>query len=69
MLMFAFPVGVYFNKVVVWDNIISPWWYGVAGNTAAIHGDVGQWMGLIITFLFGVPSVMGLASMWFNRRS
>src|SRR5436189_2845670 len=42
-ILIEFSVAIYFFKVVVYDNVIL----GGAGDTPAIHGDVGTWMALV----------------------
>lgn len=37
----------YFGKVVIWDVMLG------LGSTPAIHGNVGDWLGLIALALFG----------------
>ncbi len=54
-VLIEFSVAVYFFKVVVWDNVIT----GGAGETPAIHGDVGTWMALVISFWFGGAAIKG----------
>lgn len=50
VLAFAFPVWLYFSKVVIWDNVFG---YYTNGTTPAIRGEVAVWMGIIISFIFG----------------
>jgi hypothetical protein len=38
---------LYIGKVVVWDTMLG------LGTTAAVRGNVGDWLGLIAMFLFG----------------
>ena len=45
----------YLAKVVVWDTMLG------LGSTPAIHGDVGNWMGLIAMFLFGKRGLENVA--------
>ena len=63
VFLFAMPVAAYEWKVIIWDSMLG--W----GSTPAIHGDVAQWMGLQISFLFGAPTALTLGAMWFNRKS
>lgn len=65
---FAFPWIVYEWKVVLWDNILCKWLYGVYGFTPAITGTVGEWAGVIIGGIFGTGSVMAVGQMFFNRK-
>lgn len=45
----------YLAKVVVWDTMLG------LGSTNAIHGAVGEWMGMIMTFFVGRSGVIGAA--------
>lgn len=54
-ILIEFSVAIYFFKVVVWDNVIL----GGGGDTPAIHGDVGTWMALVISFWFGGAAIKG----------
>ncbi len=65
---FAFPWMVYQAKVVLYDNIVSHWIYGVYGFTPAIGGTVGEWAGVIIAGIFGAGGVMAVGQMYFNRK-
>lgn len=65
---FAFPWAFYQGKVVLWDNIVCHWFYGVYGFTPAVSGNVGEWSGLIIGSIFGSATVIGVGQMFFNRK-
>lgn len=65
---FALPWMAYEWKVVVFDNLFSPYWYGKTGFTPSIVGNVGEWGGVIIASLFGSGTVLGVGQMYFNRR-
>lgn len=65
---FAFPWICYEWKVVLWDNILCKWMYGVYGFTPPITGTVGEWAGVIIGGIFGTGSVMAVGQMYFNRK-
>jgi hypothetical protein len=65
---FAFPWMVYQAKVVLYDNIMSQWFYGVYGFTPPISGTVGEWAGVIIAGIFGTGGVMAVGQMFFNRK-
>jgi hypothetical protein len=54
-ILIEFSVAVYFFKVVVWDNVVL----GGEGNTPVVHGDVGTWMALVISFWFGGAALKG----------
>lgn len=65
---FAIPWIVYQGKVVLWDNIVCKWFFGVYGYTPPITGTVGEWAGVIIAGIFGTGGVMAVGQMFFNRR-
>jgi hypothetical protein len=54
-ILIEFSVAIYFFKVVVWDNVVL----AGEGNTPAVHGDVGTWMALVISFWFGGAAIKG----------
>lgn len=45
----------YLFQVVVLDTMFG------LGTTAAVHGDVGQWLGMIAVFLFGKRGIENVA--------
>lgn len=65
---FALPWMIYQAKVVLYDNIMSQWFFGVYGFTPTISGTVGEWAGVIIAGIFGTGGVMAIGQMFFNRR-
>lgn len=65
---FSFPWIVYEWKVVLWDNMICFWIYGVYGFTPPIKGLVADWAGVILAGIFGTGGVMAVGQMFFNRR-
>ena len=65
---FAVPWIVYEWKVVLWDNVLCKWIYGMYGFTPEITGTVGTWAGVIIAGIFGTGSVMAIGQMYFNRK-
>lgn len=65
---FAFPWMVYQGKIVLWDNIVCHWLFGVYGFTPPIEGTVGAWAGVIIAGIFGTGGVMAVGQMFFNRK-
>lgn len=67
LIGFALPWIGYEWKVVVWDNILSPWFLGHEGYTSAIGGSVGEWATTIIGFLFGSSTTLAIGKMWFGR--
>jgi hypothetical protein len=66
LFIFALPLAVYYTKGVLFDNIWCPWWYGYTCTTPAIHGQLADWMNMIMVFVFGTPSIMGIANMALN---
>jgi hypothetical protein len=64
---FAAPWIVYEWKVVIWDNIVCKWLYGVYGFTPEITGIVGTWAGVILAGIFGAGTVASVGHMYFNR--
>ncbi len=65
---FALVPLFYEWKVVIFDNVFCPWWYGQACFTKAIHGDVATWMNTVVMFMFGSVSALSLGHMYFNRK-
>lgn len=65
---FALPWIIYEWKVVVWDNMVCFWMYGVYGFTPPIKGLVADWAGVILAGIFGTGGVMAVGNMFFNRR-
>ncbi len=65
---FAFPWIIYGAKVIVWDNIVHKFFYGVYGFTPPIGGNVGSWAGVILGGIFVTSTGMGIASTVLNRK-
>jgi hypothetical protein len=65
---FAFPWIVYEWKVVLWDNMVCFWIYGVYGFTPMIKGLTAEWAGWILGGIFGTGGVMAAGQIFFNRR-
>lgn len=65
---FALPWMIYQAKVVLYDKIMSQWFFGVYGFTPPVEGTVGEWAGVIIAGIFGTGGVMAVGQMFFNRR-
>src|ERR1035437_3801572 len=57
LIGFATPIMVFEWKVIIWDVVLAYW---TNGSTAAIHGQVADWMTTIIGFLFGSAKVMSM---------
>jgi hypothetical protein len=53
--LLAFPIIIYFWKVVVWDKVLG------LGSTDPISGMVADWAGLIITAYVGGRSIEKMA--------
>ena len=51
----ALPVVIYIWKVIVYDKVLG------LGTTDAITGDVGTWVGVIITTYFGGRTIEKVA--------
>ncbi len=64
LIGFATPIMIFEWKVIVYDVVLAYW---TNGSTAAIHGQVADWMTTIISFLFGSATVMGIGRMYFGR--
>lgn len=57
IICFAAPIVAFETKVVVWDTMLG--W----GETPAIHGQVAEWMNMIISWLFGSSTVLAAGQM------
>lgn len=57
----AVPLVSYEFKVYVWDAMLG--W----GTTDPVKGQVAEWGNTVWYFLFGSPTVMGIAKIWFAR--
>lgn len=64
---FAFPWIVYGNKVIVWDNIVHKFFWGVYGYTPPITGLVGEWAAIILGGIFVTSTGMGITAAVLNR--
>lgn len=64
VLGFALPPIIFEWKVVVIDNVIAYWG---KGYTPAIGGEVGIWMGTIITGVFITAGGAGIAHTVFSN--
>lgn len=53
--LLAFPIVIYFWKVIVWDKVLG------LGSTDPITGMVADWAGLIITAYVGGRSIEKVA--------
>jgi len=51
----AYVFVAFLAKVVIWDTMLG------LGSTPAIHGDVGNWLGMIAAFLFGKRGIENVA--------
>jgi hypothetical protein len=59
---FAFPLALYFNKIVIYDKMLG--W----GTTDPLTGLAGEWAGIIIGAVFLVPVAGGAVNSFTNRR-
>lgn len=62
LLAFATPLVITIWKVYIWDAMLG--W----GSTDPVKGQIADWGNTIIWFLFGSPTAMGIAKMWFGRK-
>ena len=60
--LLAFPIIIYFWKVIVWDKVLG------LGTTDPITGMIADWAGMIITAYVGGRSIEKVARI-FTRRS
>ena len=60
--LLAFPIIIYFWKVIVWDKVLG------LGTTDPITGMIADWSGMIITAYVGGRSIEKVARI-FARRS
>ena len=60
--MLAFPIIIYFWKVIVWDKVLG------LGTTDPITGMIADWSGMIVTAYVGGRSIEKVARI-FARRS
>ena len=54
--LMGYLLVLYIGKVVVWDTMLG------LGETPAIRGAVGEWLGLVATFFVGVSGVASAAT-------
>lgn len=62
LVLFCIPIVAFEWKVVLYDTMLG--W----GSTPAVKGAVAEWMSMIMTFLFGSATLLGLGQLWFNRK-
>lgn len=55
-MLMGYILVLYIGKVVVWDTMLG------LGETPAIRGAVGEWLGLVATFFVGVSGVASAAT-------
>lgn len=67
LLCFAFPIIIWFNKVVAWDIVLAPIFTGHTGMTDPIKGEALSITQSVIYSVFGSGTVMAIGHMWFNR--
>ncbi len=54
--------------MIVWDNIVHKFFWGVYGYTPPIGGDVGTWANIILGGIFVTSTGMGITSAILNRK-
>lgn len=59
---FAGPWIVYGWKVIVWDNIVHKFFWGIYGFTPPIGGFVGNWSEIILSGIFVTSTGMGITA-------
>ena len=59
--MFGYATLLYYAKVMIYDAAFH------LGSTDAVHGDVGLWAGLVISFFFGKRTVESALRIWRAR--
>ena len=52
-MMLGYILVLYVGKVVVWDSMLG------LGETPAIKGAVGDWLGMVATFFIGASATAG----------
>lgn len=64
---FAGPWIIYGWKVIVWDNIVHKFFWGVYGFTPPITGLVADWAGIILGGIFVTSTGVGITHAVLNR--
>lgn len=64
---FAGPWIIYGWKVIVWDNIVHHFFWGVYGYTPPIAGLVADWAGIILGGIFVTSTGVGITQAVLNR--
>lgn len=56
----CYAVALYYGKAIAYDNVISFWFFGVAGNTPAIRGETAVVAGIIVSGMFfsGIANII-----------
>jgi hypothetical protein len=67
LILFAFPIILWFNKIVSWDIVLSPLFTGHTGFTDPIKGEALDITKAVIYSIFGSGTVMAIGHMFFNR--
>ncbi len=62
VVILATPIAVFEWKVVIYDVVLG--W----GTTDAIHGQVADWMNVIIASLFSSSTVLAVAQLWWTTK-
>lgn len=66
---FAGPWIIYGWKVVVWDNILHKFFWGVYGFTPPIGGLVGDWANIILGGIFVTSTGLVAAGAYVSKAS
>lgn len=53
--LFGYIMVIYFGKIVLYDKVFA------LGSTDAIHGDAGNWAGMIMAFYFAKRGIENVA--------
>ena len=53
--LLGYIIVAYVAKVVVWDTMLD------LGSTAAVRGNVGEWLGMVMLFLVGKRGLENVA--------
>lgn len=56
--MFGYATLIYYTKVMLYDAAFH------IGSTDAVHGDVGMWAGMIISYFFAKRTVESALRIW-----
>ena len=63
--LLAFPVIIYFWKVIVWDKVFQSVTHG---STDPLNGMIGDWAGWVVVAYIGGRSIEKVSRVFANRR-